>query len=282
LRNSTNKLGALIVIALLLTSAPARATDAPLECTTNGEGNWNVTATGPLDIECPFGGDCTAVQYVITPTTGKSPDHVVVLADHDVDVLVPESRNVSPPCVGDNVTAIGTHNCSTSAVRMNANVETGAFDLIVSGKKELVGSSIVIKKGKVTESCRIASLGAEPLDAFDPNAQRTESQTISFKGCMVNIPTDPMTGEGGVATITGENCVFVANAEPVSVGELIVNGSSVGTLTFGEGNLSSGVASCTSKVINRKLYTWCDCDDVNGDGIPEDPSPPCPATVPIN
>jgi hypothetical protein len=33
-------------------------------------------------------------------------------------------------------------------------------------------------------------------------------------------------------------------------------------------------------VINRKLYSWCTCADLNGDGIPEDPRPPCPNTVP--
>jgi hypothetical protein len=251
-----------------------------MQCTTNGLGNWTVAVAGPIDVECVYGGDCTAVHYTVTPTLGKQPDHVAVLAEHDVDVVVPESRNVSPPCAGDGVTNIGIYDCSTKAVRVNKSAETGTFVLTVDGKKGLTTSSIVVKKGKVVESCRIASLGTDPADAFDPNAQRTEAQTISFKGCTVSIPTDPITGEGGVATITGENCVFVANAEPVSAGELLVNGQSVGALTFGQGSVSSGTASCTSKLVNRKLYTWCTCDDVNGDGRPDDPSPPCPATVP--
>ena len=278
---------ALSVVALmvLLITVPAAASSTiPFECTTDGGGNWTISATQPhaVTIDNPDGTTSlgTEIEYKVTSNYGLSPDHVLVLAGYGVDVVIPEARNVYEPCVGDTgTTYLGIHDCSSIAVRMNKNNDTQTFELAVLGDEDPTNSSIVVKKGKVIEECRIASLGKRD-DTFDPHAQVTAAQEITFKGCTVTIPTDTSTGEGGVATITGDNCVFVANAEPVSVGELVVNGQSVGTLTFGDGSLSSGTASCTTKVISRRIYTWCTCADVDGDGVPDDPIPPCPATVP--
>lgn len=249
---------ALAFVFVALTAGAAGATDRPMSCTTDGSGNWTVTAVGPLTVTCPTGvtGDCTGVKYTIVSNLGLLPDHVAILAEHDAAVVIPESRFVSPPCSGDSVTLLGVRDCSTQAVRMNQNLETQFFDLVVQGAKDLTSSSIVVKKGKVIEECRIASLGTE---TFNPNAQRTTMEELTFKGCTVRIPTDPITGEGGMATLSGTNCVFVANAAPVGTGELLVNGQSVGMLTYGDGAISSGTASCTTKVVSNKLYTWCTC-----------------------
>lgn len=272
------RLAALVVapLGLLMATSVAQGSDMALQCTTSGAGNWTVTAIGPLSVPCPSGGQCTEVFYDIANNYGLAPDHVVVLAEHDSQIVVPDSRNVFPECDGDNVTFLGIHDCSTRAVRINKDVETGQFALVVYGSKALSSSSIAIKKGKITEKCGIASLG---VDRFDENAQRPANTTISFKGCEVTIPTDTLTGEGGEATITGDNCVFVVNGTSVSDAELLVNGTSVGTLTYGEGSISSGTGSCTSKIVNRKLYTWCTCADTDGDGVPNDPIPPCPPTL---
>ncbi len=268
----------LLALALALTTAlPSFASDAPLTCTTGGGANWTVTVNGPAPVSCAGGEACTEIDYNITPNKGLQPDHVAILVEHDIEVVPQEGATVYSACQGDSVTLLGFRDCSSQTVRLNRDAFTGFYELVGKGNTAPIGASVVVKKGKIVEQCRIASLGRE---SFDVNAQVTTNQEINFKGCIVNIPTDPTTGEGGPATISGPNCVFVANAEPVSTGELLVNGQSVGILSFGNGALSSGTASCTTKVINRKIYTWCTCTDVNGDHIPDDPIPPCPATVP--
>jgi len=277
MQRTTSSLNAALMAALFLgiVAGQAVASDAPLQCTTDGAGNWRIVAVGPFATTCAGGSECTAIEYDIIPTKGVQPDHVAILADHDVAVVLPESRNVSAPCVGDTVTLLGTRDCSRQAVRINRDAETGFFEMVGGGQLGPIGSSIVVKKGKTIEQCRIASLGGLPAK-FDPNAQVSTSQSLNFKGCTLTIPTDPVTGEGGMATIQGDGCAILANGRPINAGELLVDGVSVGNLTYGEGGFSSGVASCTTKVISRKLYTWCTCDDVNGDGIPDDPRPPCP------
>ena len=269
LKNTRNVLCTALA-ATLLAAGGASASDAPLDCTTDGAHNWKVEVTGPLAVTCPGGGECTEVDYKITPLKGLSIDHVAVLAEHDMDVVVPSAANAYAPCVGDSVTSIGIHDCSSRAVRLNSNPQkSGAFDLVVNGNYALRGKSIVVKKGSKQERCRIASLGQ---DDFNINAQRTTSQELTFKGCTVTIPTDPVTGEGGEASISGPGCKFVANGSPVNTGQLIVDGKNVGALTFGDGFISSGTSSCTTKVISNRLYTWCTCADGNHDGVPDDPS----------
>jgi len=259
----------------LLAAAPARAADPPLQCTTDRGGNWTITATGPTSVECPEGGECTSMEYQIVSNAGRSPGRAAILVERDAVVVSPESVSVSPPCEGDRRTRLGLHDCSRQTVRFDLGDGSASFQIVVAGTKAPSQSSIVIRRG-TTEQCQIAALG---IDHFDPHAEITTNEQIEFKGCTVSIPTDRLTGMGGTATISGKNCVFVANAKPVSSGELLINGKSVGNLTLGEGYISSGKSSCTTKVLSNRLYTWCTCADGNGDGIPDDPKPPCPATL---
>jgi hypothetical protein len=141
-----------------------------------------------------------------------------------------------------------------------------------------MASAIAVKTARA-ERCEIASL-APPAARFDPHAEIVTKEDIVFKGCTVTVPRNPVTGEGEVATIRGANCVFVANADPVSSASLRVNGANVGNVKFGDGYLSTGTSSCTTKVVGNSLYTWCTCGDTNGDKVPEDPIPPCPVRLP--
>jgi hypothetical protein len=146
---------------------------------------------------------------------------------------------------------------------------------VVAGAKAPSSSSIVVRRGS-NERCEIASLG---VDHFAPEEEILTSQVIVFKGCTVTIPIDHVTGKPGTASISGDNCVFLANGLPIGHGELKINGISVGNLTRGDGFISSGTSSCTTKVISDLLYTWCTCADTDGDNIPNDPIPPCPASL---
>jgi len=264
-----------IWIALLMLPLGALAQDT---CTTDGSrspdalgsGKWRVVTGGAFPAVCPApfqSEECTGVEYAVTNLGLGDPDHVAILVG-DVEVVVPGSQFFTPPCQTDTRTGLGG-NCHMRTVRLNRNSETQNFLLVVRGRKALIPSTIAFNKGKVNERCRISSLGVDRADPFD---QTTVNETIDFKGCVANIPIDPITGEGGIATLSGgPNCRFVANGEDVTAGELVVNGANVGAIQLGRGFVSSGTGSCTTKIINRQLYTWCTCAAGAGD-----PRPPCP------
>jgi hypothetical protein len=270
------------VLSVALAAANAYASEPEVQCTTNRSGSWTISMTGPSSVPCPDGGQCTALGYQIFGNAGRRPSRAAVLVEYDVDLVEPTADQVSEACGGDRRTRLGLNDCLHKTVKINLGTGPGpkSFEIVARGLRDVVASAVVVRGAGGTgapEGCSIASLGSV---AFHPNQQILSSQQIYFKGCTVTIPTDAVTGEGAPGTITGENCVFVANAAPVTEGELKINGQSVGTLSFGNGSISSGTASCATKIINRRLYTWCTCDDVDGDGIPDDPIPPCPAAVP--
>jgi hypothetical protein len=252
-------------LTVLTAALAGAATDVPFQCETP---HWTVNASGPFNVECPGGGECTQLQYQILPKNNVKIEHVALLVEQDIEVVVPGADNVYKACQGDPTTQLGKRDCSRSAVKLVPSAgEKSVYDLFGRGMKDVIATSIVIKKGAAFEPCRIASLGKEN---FDPNEQVTTTQEIVFKGCRVLIPTDPVTGEGAPATISGGACAFLANSVPVGNGELTVNGQNLGAITFGDGSVSSGENSCTTKVVNRKLYTWCTCTSAT------DPRPPCP------
>ena len=253
----------LVVLAI---AVPALASDAPLACVTNGDGNWSIVASTPTAVSCPAGGECTEIQYDIVALHGKSPDHVVVLTEHDLIVVPGESRDVSLPCEGDSVTDIGISDCSTQAVRLNKESETGSFNLVVEGEAIAVGSSIVVKKGRTVEECGIASLGTAVV-VCDPKAQQSSKETFMFEDCEVEIEVDPCTGAPGAATVISGDCMV--SAEAITNLQLVINGETQ-NVNVGDGWLSSGENSCTTRFYRRRPYVICDCTDSS------DPSPPCP------
>jgi hypothetical protein len=276
----TNNLLAACAAALagLLAATSVSAADVPFTCTTDGLGSWTITAFGPTPVTCDDTEDapCTQMRYVVSENAGRDPEHVALLVGQDSLLTFPFGAEA--PCAGDPVTKLGARDCSRKSVALVDGGEgfEDEYRVEAQGDRAVIGSSIALKKGGVTEQCRIASLGSPTLD---PNAQLKASEQIVFKGCTVTIPVDPATGEPGTAMISGENCVFVANGNQINSGQLTVNGVNVGTLSYGQGSVASGEASCTTRVINRKLYSWCTCADTDGDDIPNDPIPPCPPSL---
>jgi hypothetical protein len=279
-----------LLVAVFVTAGSAWANDMPLQCITDG-GRWEITATSPQVVDCgqdcgdgiADGMACTAMTYTIHPLSGITPDHVSILVTHDMVVKQPSANNIFDPCEGDAVTELGLHDCASQAVRINPAQGTEQTQLCVEGGEwGPTTSSIVVKKGRNTiEQCRIAALGTDFF--VDPNAQGSMSQTYEFKGCSVTIPTNPVSGDGGIATISGGNCKFLGTGVdpnpglPVAAARLNVNGVDVGAGTYGVGALSSNTNSCSTNVVRRKIYTFCTCAIDTATGCTQDPCEVCGA-----
>jgi len=168
-----------IATAILFAATTAAASEPDLQCTTNG-GGWTVRATAPFDaLPCPAE-RCTGMTYNITPHRGETPDHVAITVDWEPQIVIPPSTFDTLPCAGDNVSGLAARDCANQTSRINQSQQkTGPFDLVVVGKLAAIHGSIVVKKGKVIEQCRIATLGTS---VFDPHAQITLSETLEFKG----------------------------------------------------------------------------------------------------
>jgi hypothetical protein len=256
-------------LVVLAFAAPALASDTTFTCVTNGDGNWSIVASMPTAVECAAG-VCTEIRYDITPLKGKSADHVVVLTEHDQIVEPNGSRTIHAPCDGDSVTDLGVRDCSSQAVRLNSSPETeGTFNLVVEGEAIAVASSIVVKKGRVIEECGISSLGSQVV-VCDPKAQQSSKETFQFGDCEIEIAIDPCTGAPGDATVV-EGSAETCKVDSVAITDLqvVINGEAQ-NVTVGDGWLSSGENSCTTRFYRRKPYVICDCTDAS------DPSPPCP------
>lgn len=242
------------------------AAELNFECTTNDTGNWHVKAEGPRAVACQPDSNageadlCTEMDYTITPLKGLAPDHVAILVDHEYvveDDGIYGNYAVALDCTGDSVTGIGLRDCSRNAVRMNENADTKKYQLSVVGDAAPQASSIVVKKGRVMEECRIASLGPTTCD---PKAQQASKETFAFDGCEVEITLDPCTNKPLSSRVVSGDCA-VGEVE-IQTLELVINGVSQ-PVTVGDGWLSSGENSCTTRWFNRQPYVTCSCTNTS-------------------
>jgi hypothetical protein len=242
------------------------AADPPFTCTTNGGGNWAVSASAPTKVPCSTPtGECTQIQYTVTPLKGKLPEHVTVLVGSDVSVVASRCGAVAPPCAGDLFTLIGIRDCASQAVRLLRPSGTSTFDLLVEGDASVTTSSMAVKKGLTTvEACKIVSLD---VPDYNPKAQLTTKETFQFKDCEVQIEINPFTGDPGTATVVSGDCVI--DAPPIETLQLVINGTPQ-NVTIGDGWVSSGESSCTTRFVRSKPYVVCDCRDAT------DPPSVCP------
>lgn len=261
-----HRAGLLAAATLFAIAATASASDVQYVCTTNGAATWEVLASAPTSIACPVGGgECTLLEYSITPlkSTGVNQDHVAVLVEHDLDIVnLSGGVTIYPECDGDTVTSMGIRDCSMQAVRLNRKSATQTYDLIVRGEAVAVDSSIVVKKGRnCIEECRIASLGTPPPPICDPKAQQAAKETFQFEDCIIEIPLDPCTGEPGEPNVISGTCA--TDSAPIGTLQLVLNGGVTQNVTIGDGWISSGENSCTTRMFNGTSYTTCTCADVS-------------------
>jgi hypothetical protein len=245
---------------------------APAAMASGGCSTFNPTVTviaGPCPVDsanptaCLPSGDKTGIKYKIT---GASPDHAAVVVTANNTPVLPSGFQAYAACAGDPATGLGKYSCHERAVKVNPNASAaGEFWLVVAGQRTPVLQAIALKKGSCVKSFAVAGLG------FDVNpfqaAQKVE--TINFKGCAVKFVYDVGTGAVLSATLDpdestkppcgtspndGTCCAFYD--DDVTNLELTLNGQPLGAGQFGEGYVSSGVNSCTTRVIGGKVYTW--------------------------
>lgn len=254
-----------LVVAVGLLAAPAAM--ATGNCSTYAP---TVTVEGPCPVvdpafpACADAGGYTGIKY----TVGGSPsDHAAVLVTKNNEIVPVANRPVFEPCVGDNVTGLGKNSCHERTVKLSGSGYTSTFWIVVKGTKTAALQSIALKKhsSNCVKSLAVAGLG------FDVNpfqaAQKVE--TVNFKGCAVKFVYDVATGSVlsaaidpdestkppcGTSPNDGTCCAFYD--DDVSNLELTLNGQPLGAGQFGEGYVSSGVDSCTTRVIGGKVYTW--------------------------
>jgi hypothetical protein len=242
---------------------------APTSCNT---GSFDVTvSSGPTLVPCgATGGQCTEIEYQVVPSppNHKKPSHVFALEGVGVWAVQGPGNQWYAPCDGDPVIGLGRNSCHEQAIKINPNASTQKFKIILAGARSTGPTSVATMKGHDVGACRILGIGYEAGPNPDQAAQGTE--TIDFKGCVVQFTRDPLTGEVVKAelltpeTPSGEECQSPTLGDdnktiaPRPVVELAVSlaGYELGTGKFGDGYISTGTDSCTTRVIGGKVYTW--------------------------
>ena len=253
------------VVGALLAAGVAMAhddhhDDLPRSCTGGG---WVITVVaGPCAVSnpsspaCAASGAWTGIEYEITGAA----DHVATLVTSNNNVSVATGNQVYAACAGDPMTGLGKYSCHEKAVKVNPDSYTHRFWVVVDGSKAPVETSIVAKKGRSSKSFLIEGLGL-PINPFQA-LQKTE--TIVFKGCAVTFVFDALTG--GVLSATNDpdksdptaTCsdVIVSTVDKLSLTLDVPGVGPLGLGKFGDGYISTGENSCTTRVVGGKVYTW--------------------------
>jgi len=276
---------ALVTAAGLLMAAAAMADFdfPPRKCTV---GSWKVEVVdGPCAVADPANPSCgqgsnTGIQYKVTILTGSAfPDSISTLVTVNNTVSTATGNYVFPACQGDLATDLGERSCHEQAVRVAATPVdslTETFWVVVAGThKQPVPTSVVTKKKLSVQSAAILGLGLDLPEGcvstcgnFDPDQTLKKVEIVDFKGCSVEFDTSLTTGAVLNVTLlpvcsstptgpcsTNASCSFY----PGNVSDLQLYQNGVGTLgtgNFGDGTISTGSNSCTTRIIGGKVYTW--------------------------
>jgi hypothetical protein len=243
--------------AIIVPPSPAPPPPPPLTCFA-GDFQFTVSS-GPTFVDCDaVGGQCTQIEYHVSPR----PDGDVLALEGVGVVSVSGDRFVAAPCIGlDN--GFGQGSCHEQAIQTTLD-DSGNFTITLAGLRAPAPTSV----GTSAENaCRILGIGLEAGPNPAQEAQTTE--TVNFKGCMVQFTRDAVTGEVLQAQllkkvspsscqgpfVDGDSGVIAP--QPVAALEVkLKDGTSLGKGKFGDGYISTGNESCTTRVIGGRVYTW--------------------------
>lgn len=212
-------------------------------------------------VACEAAGPYTGIRYKVT----GSPDQVAALVTANNAVV--SAGTVYAACKGDPATGLGVNSCHEKAIALGGcgGGATAEFWVVVAGKRGPVQQSVALKKSSCVKSVAITGLGYE-ISEFAP-LQTVES--INFKGCVVDFTRDPLTGSVTNAvlnqlastkprcdTSSQTNCCSEVISNTVDKLSLTLNGVPLGDGQIGDGYVSSGTNSCTTRVVGGRVYTW--------------------------
>ena len=215
----------------------------------------------PNNPVCSADGGYTGIKYT---NTGSTLDHAATLVTHNntsITLVSPTGGQLFTECTGDTLSGLGRYSCHEKAVKINGLPAGQAFWIVVPGQKAPIDTSIVGKKCGTFKSIAIVGLGLDTPAA-------TLTQTLTEGECSVEFTFNAATGTVIGAKLTDTS---VANGcsspslgadgrviNPLSADALKVDIPGVGPadLKFGDGYFKSGDASCTTKVVGGKVYTF--------------------------
>lgn len=231
----------------------------PTSCTLAG---YPVAVTsGPSLVNCTGSttGVCTEIEYTVS-STASPPDHIVFWQGVGVVSVTGDIQSsgvqIFPVGEPDNLTnAVGTFARHEQAIRANPNAGNAKIVVRLAGNRGKNASSLLIKKGKVIESCRIVGVGLETGPGlFD---EITTSQTFQVGGCIIKAQTPAM---GPVVVTTSSPCTL---SGPFDVEDLVISLPGLpasAALAAVDLTLIHEGSTCTTKQIpdgSGKLYTVC-------------------------
>lgn len=257
-----------LAVAGLLAASGASASDRYSSRDSCSSFQPTVTVTaGPCPVgsaspvACEAAGPYTGVRYKVT----GSAEYVAALVTANNGVV--SGGTVYAPCKGDPVTGLGAKSCHERAVALGGcgGGASSEFWVVVEGKRGPVLQSVAVKKDSCVKSFAVTGVGYE-ISAF---AALQSVESINFKGCVVDFTRDPLTGAVTNAALnleqsnkprcssTGQtNCCSDVITDTVDKLSLTLNGIELGAGQIGDGYVSSGVNSCTTRVVGGRVYTW--------------------------
>jgi hypothetical protein len=242
--------------------AVAQPSPSPLtECSPPGTEMTFTVSRGPDFVPCGEGDQCTEIEYEVSGFGGL----VYALEGKGVVSVDPFDSELgsylAEPCEG--IDSFGEGSCHEQAIRTFPD-EGRKFRITLEGQRRPSPTSVAIF-GEGPRACEILGIGLE--NSSNPEQATQTTETINFKGCVVEFTRDAKTGEVVNAQLTEdspENCTSpflegrTLRPQPVADLELRVTGDGpfLGFGKFGDGYISTGGDSCTTRVIGGKVYTW--------------------------
>jgi hypothetical protein len=235
---------------------------------------------GPTFVPCSApGGQCTEIEYEVASTHhGSKSREILVLQGVGVWDVLPKGSQWYPPCEGvggEHDSGFGQGSCHEQAIKVKLKRGATRFKVLLAGLRRPSPTSVAAldddhryHDDDDVEACTILGLGLEA----GPNPDQTtlRKETINFKGCEVAFTRDAVTEEVVEARLltsvsdSGEPCKSPTLDEesriitplPVREVEVTLGGVPLGAGKFGDGYVSTGTESCTTRVIGGRVYTW--------------------------
>jgi hypothetical protein len=278
-----------ILAAALLAAGGAMAADpdplAPQYKTCSAAG-ITVTTTGPE--AC---GSNTCVTYNVTSTA--TPDHAGTFVRAEATLLsisgspsVTTCNTATSAASGDGSFGLGANLlCHEKFIRWNnQTAKAKSFTYQVDGVRKPIITSVVMKKGNNQGTCQMVGVGflddtvggacVSSCGNFAPKQTILKEEVLRFrtgsgKECFARFARDLATGqvvesETGLDDRSHPDCDFVR--DDVTNVQLLLNGRPIGATPgdpdalgqHGDGILSTGSESCTTRIIGGRVYSWGD------------------------